>query len=86
LSQARQATEAQSAFGKVAKSPHPVKAWLIKVTCGACEVIEIQALIMIYLITELLGLLIMVALVGFAMGWLFRGLDERTKRRFRRKQ
>ncbi len=41
---------------------------------------------MIYLITELLGLLIMVALVGFAMGWLFRGLDERTKRRFRRKQ
>ncbi|MCY4049908.1 MAG: hypothetical protein OXE41_02970 [Gammaproteobacteria bacterium] len=41
---------------------------------------------MVYLIMELLGLLIVVALGGFVLGWLFRGFDERAKRSSRRKQ
>ncbi|MCY4149035.1 MAG: hypothetical protein OXF73_06770 [Gammaproteobacteria bacterium] len=40
---------------------------------------------MIYLIVELMGLLIVVALGGFVLGWLSRGINERAKRRFRRK-
>lgn len=40
---------------------------------------------MIYLIMELMGLLIVVALVGFVLGWLARGINERMKRRLRRR-
>lgn len=39
---------------------------------------------MIYLIMELAGLLLVVALGGFIVGWLLRGLDEREKQKYRR--
>ena len=37
---------------------------------------------MTYLFSEILGSLIIVAIVAFAMGWLLRGLKEKKQSRF----
>ncbi len=37
---------------------------------------------MTYLLSEILGSLIIVALVAFALGWLLRGLKEKKHSRF----
>ena len=37
---------------------------------------------MAYLLSEILGSLVLVTLAGFAAGWFLRGLREKTRNRF----
>jgi len=37
---------------------------------------------MTYLFSEILGSLVVIALVSFALGWLLRGLKEKKRSRF----
>lgn len=37
---------------------------------------------MAYLFSEILGSLVIVAIIAFALGWLLRGLKEKSRSRF----